>query len=80
MKSIAVFAASGAAGCEVAERRVVHMDAGAPVRLGLAVEREGVGALRDGDLGHGGWAEARLVEHLRRTPVSWMISVKVARP
>jgi hypothetical protein len=50
---------------QIAERRVVHLDAGAPVRLGLAVERERVGALRDRDLRHERRPEARLVEDLR---------------
>ena len=37
---------------QVAERRIVHLYADAPIRLGLAVQRQRVGALRDGDLGH----------------------------
>jgi hypothetical protein len=51
---------------QIAERRVVHLDAGAPVSLRLAIERKRVGALRDRDLRHERRTEARFVEHLRR--------------
>jgi len=37
---------------ELAERRVVDLDASASVRLRLAVQREGVGEFRDDDLRH----------------------------
>ncbi len=51
----------------VAERRVIHLHADAPVCLGLAVQWQGVGALRDRDLRHEGRADARLIEDLGRT-------------
>jgi len=42
----------------------VHLDAGAAVGLGLAIQGQRVGALRDHDLGDEGRAEARLVVDL----------------
>jgi hypothetical protein len=51
----------------VAQRGIVHRHANAPVRLGLAVEGDRVGALRDDHLGHEVGAEAGPVVDPGRT-------------